>query len=96
MIHKPINAKHWVGKPRLITGEHMSFHAGDELAGYLWVGTNYHYLDPAGIRKEMYEWCEQQFGLSDAQKPRRWFRHFSGRFYFINEQDLNWFLLRWS
>jgi hypothetical protein len=88
--------KEWTKTPRVKTGKHVTMNAGDEYAGYAWVSTAYRYLETAGIRKEMYEWCEQQFGPSDAQLPRRWFRHFTGKFYFRDESDLNWFVLRWS
>lgn len=96
MIQKPIIKKEWQKTQRLTTGKHMTTNPGDEYAGYTWVNIAYTYMDPAGIRKEMYEWCEQQFGPSDSHVPRRWFRHFTGKFYFKNDEDMNWFLLRWS
>ena len=48
---------------------------------------------------EMMEWMIDQFGPSSADgvwtPSMRWYAN-NAKFWFRNEKDLNWFILRWS
>lgn len=47
---------------------------------------------------EVYKWCEQQFGPHPKNPDAwcRWYRYSIRQFYFRDEQDYAWFVLRWS
>lgn len=43
-------------------------------------------------------WCHEQFGKAGEYTNIvvcRWYHH-GNRFYFLNEADRDWFILRWS
>lgn len=43
---------------------------------------------------DIYEWCKKTFG--ENLTDRRWYIRGSTTYLFKNEEDRNWFLLRWS
>ena len=52
--------------------------------------------------REMYVWCQETFGPStgsiwaNIQEPsERWYQN-NGKFWFREEADRTWFLLKWS
>lgn len=48
--------------------------------------------------KDVNAWCEQTFGPQDAwgAEPVSGWKSMRNRYYFVGEDKLNWFLLRWS
>jgi|LauGreDrversion4_2_1035121.scaffolds.fasta_scaffold304105_3 hypothetical protein len=57
----------------------------------LQIGVEYHVVELHRITNEIYQWCENQFGLPGA----RWFAR-SPKLYFTSKSDHMMFLLRWS
>ena len=69
-------------------------------------GSRYHTVEPIGGNwKDMEEWCGETFGpvgekiwqhdMSKAPAPElRWYMN-SRKFWFRNEKDRDWFILRW-
>lgn len=69
-------------------------------------GARYHTVEPIGGNwKDMEEWCGQSFGpgsteiwqhdMSKAPAPElRWYMN-NRKFWFRNEKDRDWFILRW-
>lgn len=54
--------------------------------------------------RDMEQWCQETFGPSTASiwtksniriPNERWYQN-NGKFWFRNEADFSWFLLRWS
>jgi hypothetical protein len=48
--------------------------------------------------KDTDEWCEQTFGPQDiwGQQIDTGWKRMRNRYYFVSEDKLNWFVLRWS
>ncbi len=58
------------------------------------------FLTPKENRKEITRWCYKTFGIpgmNHLTKQIRWKDSIQyGEVYFINQKDLEWFVLRWS
>lgn len=57
-------------------------------------------VTPVGKSKEIYEWCEQQFGqplvgVSDNNQHCKWIKTMFG-VRFKKKEHQHWFILRWA
>lgn len=63
--------------------------------------------DPINVGKDLWDnesytatdlWCEQTFGPQDVwgSEPATGWKRMRNRYYFVDENKLDWFVLRWS
>ena len=70
-------------------------------------GQTYHTVEPRNLEwqdsREMWDsmmlWCHTTFGADSSvwriEPNQRWYAN-AGKFWFLNKQDLAWFMLRWA
>jgi len=59
---------------------------------------NYHVVNSMENLYGHHKWCQEQFGAngwSTDVTTSRWYYQ-GNRFYFLNDTDRNWFIMRWS